>query len=89
MDGRFIEAMLIIEGIRNEHIEEVYEYYKDGYWSKDDFRYEPEDGFECIESFRKWDFDQYMNGAYHYGFVLGLETALRHISYEQHKEEEE
>ena len=89
MDGRFIEAMLIIEGIRNEHIEEVYEYYKDGYWSKDDFRYEPEDGFECIESFRKWDFDEYMNGAYHYGFVLGLETALRHISYEQHKEEEE
>ena len=89
MDGRFIEAMLIIEGIRNEHIEEVWEYYKDGYWSKDDFRYEPEDGFECIESFRKWDFDQYMNGAYHYGFVLGLETALRHISYEQHKEEEE
>lgn len=89
MDGRFIEAMLIIEGIRNEHIEEVWEYYKDGYWSKDDFRYEPEDGFECIESFRKWDFDEYMNGAYHYGFVLGLETALRHISYEQHKEEEE
>ena len=89
MDGRFIEAMLIIEAIRNEHIEEVWEYYKDGYWSKDDFRYEPEDGFECIESFRKWDFDQYMNGAYHYGFVLGLETALRHISYEQHKEEEE
>ena len=89
MDGRFIEAMLIIEGIRNQHIEEVWEYYKDGYWSKDDFRYEPEDGFECIESFRKWDFDEYMNGAYHYGFVLGLETALRHISYEQHKEEEE
>ena len=89
MDGRFIEAMLIIEAIRNEHIEEVWEYYKDGYWSKDDFRYEPEDGFECIESFRKWDFDEYMNGAYHYGFVLGLETALRHISYEQHKEEEE
>ena len=89
MDGRFIEPMLIIENILNEHIDEVWEYYQDGYWSKDDFRFEPEDGQDCIESFRKWDFDQYMNGAYHYGFVLGLETALRHISYEQHNQEEE
>ncbi len=88
MDGKYIEAMLIIEALRNEHIEEVWEYYKDGYWNKDDLRFEPEDGQDCIESFRKWDFDEYMNGAYHYGFVLGLETALRHISYEQHKEEE-
>ena len=76
------KAIEAIEKILNEHIDEVWEYYQDGYWSKDDFRFEPEDGNDCIESFRKWDFDQYMNGAYHYGFVLGLEMAIRHIHYE-------
>ena len=78
----------IIEKILNEHINEVWEYYKEGYWDKDDFRHEPEDGNDCIQGFRKWDFDQYMNGAYHYGFVLGLEMAVRHIGYEARKEEE-
>lgn len=77
------KAIETIEKILNEHIDEVWEYYKDGYWSEDDFRFEPEDGQDCIESFRKWDFDQYMNGAYHYGFVLGLEMAIRHIRYEE------
>lgn len=76
----------IINKILNEHLDEVWEYYKDGYWSKDDLRFEPEDGQDCIESFRKWDFDEYMNGAYHYGFVLGLEMAIRHIRYEEQEE---
>ena len=80
------KAIEAIEKILNEHIDEVWEYYQDGYWSKDDFRFEPEDGNDCIESFRKWDFDQYMNGAYHYGFVLGLEMAIRHIRYEEEEE---
>ena len=72
-------AIEILESILNEHVDEVWEYYKEGYWDKDDFRFEPEEGYDCIEGFRKWDFDQYMNGAYHYGFVLGLEEAIRHI----------
>ena len=53
---------------------------------KDDFRNEPEEGYDCIESFRKWDFDPYMNGAYHYGFVLGLEHAIRHLRYADEEE---
>ena len=73
------KAVEIIESILNEHVDEVWEYYKEGYWDKDDFRNEPEDGNDCIESFRKWDFDPYLNGAYHYGFVLGLEEAIRQI----------
>ena len=73
------KAIEAIEKILNEHIDEVWEYYKEGYWDKDDFRFEPEEGYDCIEGFRKWDFDQYMNGAYHYGFVLGLEEAIRQI----------
>ena len=73
------KAVEILESILKEHIDEVWEYYKEGYWDKDDFRFEPEEGYDCIEGFRKWDFDQYMNGAYHYGFVLGLEEAIRHI----------
>jgi|TARA_B100000902_G_scaffold35672_1_gene42832 hypothetical protein len=73
------KAVEIVESIINEHVDEVWEYYKDGYWDRDDFRNEPEDGNDCIESFRKWDFDQYLNGAYHYGFVLGLEEAIRQI----------
>jgi len=77
------KAIETIEKILNEHLDEVWEYYQDGYWSKDDFRHEPEDGQDCIEGFRKWDFDQYLNGAYHYGFVLGLEMAIRHIRYEE------
>ena len=72
-------AIEIIESILKEHTDEVWEYYKEGYWDKDDFRNEPEDGNDCIEGFRKWDFDQYLNGAYHYGFVLGLEEAIRQI----------
>ena len=72
-------AIEIINNILNEHIDEVWEYYKEGYWDKDDFRFEPEEAYDCIEGFRKWDFDQYMNGAYQYGFVLGLEHAIRHI----------
>jgi len=82
------KALEVINKILNEHLDEVWEYYQDGYWNKDDLRFEPEDGQDCIESFRKWDFDEYMNGAYHYGFVLGLEEAIRHISYEARKEEE-
>ena len=78
----------IINKILNEHIDMVWEYYKEGYWDKDDFRNEPEDGNDCVEGFRKWDFDQYLNGAYHYGFVLGLETAISQIEYEARKEEE-
>ena len=78
----------IINKILNEHIDMVWEYYKEGYWDKDDFRHEPEDGNDCVEGFRKWDFDQYLNGAYHYGFVLGLETAISQIEYEARKEEE-
>ena len=74
-------AIEILESILNEHVDEVWEYYKEGYWDKDDFRFEPEEGYDCIEGFRKWDFDEYMNGAYHYGFVLGLEHAIRHIRY--------
>lgn len=72
----------IIEDILNEHVDEVWEYYKEGYWDKDDFRNEPEDGNDCIQGFRKWDYDQYLNGAYHYGFVLGLEEAIRQIRYQ-------
>ena len=77
------KAIKVIEKILNEHLDEVWEYYQHGYWSKDDFRHEPEDGQDCIEGFRKWDFDSYLNGAYHYGFVLGLEMAIRHIRYEE------
>ena len=76
------KAVEIIESILKEHVDEVWEYYKEGYWDKDDFRNEPEDGNDCIQGFRKWDYDQYLNGAYHYGFVLGLEEAIRHIRYE-------
>ena len=75
------KILKIIEDILNEHVDEVWEYYKEGYWDKDDFRFEPEVGYDCIENFRKWDFDEYMNGAYHYGFVLGLEHVIRHIRY--------
>lgn len=76
------KAVEILESILNEHIDEVWEYYKEGYWDKDDFRNEPEDGNDCIQGFRKWDYDQYLNGAYHYGFVLGLEEAIRQIRYQ-------
>ena len=69
----------ILEKLIEEHEAEVWEYYKDGYWSKGDFRYEPESGADCIEGFRKWDFDEYMNGAYHYGFVLGVREAMSRI----------
>tara|TARA_R100001509_G_scaffold90053_1_gene51700 strand:+ start:380 stop:694 length:315 start_codon:yes stop_codon:yes gene_type:complete len=70
----------ILEKVIEEHEAEVWEFYKDDYWSKDDFRFEPENGADCIEGFRKWDFDQYMNGAYHYGFVLGIRTAMTRLS---------
>ena len=76
------KAVEILESILNEHIDEVWEYYKEGYWDKDDFRNEPEDGNDCIQGFRKWDYDQYLNGAYHYGFVLGLEEAISQIRYQ-------
>ena len=76
------KAVEILESILNEHIDEVWEYYKEVYWDKDDFRNEPEDGNDCIQGFRKWDYDQYLNGAYHYGFVLGLEEAIRQIRYQ-------
>ena len=76
------KAVEILESILNEHIDEVWEYYKEGYWDKDDFRNEPEDGNDCIQGFRKWDYAQYLNGAYHYGFVLGLEEAIRQIRYQ-------
>ena len=76
------KAVEILESILNEHVDEVWEYYKEGYWDKDDFRNEPEDGNDCIQGFRKWDYDQYLNGAYHYGFVLGLEEAIRQIRYQ-------
>ena len=76
------KAVEILESILNEHLDEVWEYYKEGYWDKDDFRNEPEDGNDCIQGFRKWDYDQYLNGAYHYGFVLGLEEAIRQIRYQ-------
>ena len=76
------KAVEVLESILNEHIDEVWEYYKEGYWDKDDFRNEPEDGNDCIQGFRKWDYDQYLNGAYHYGFVLGLEEAIRQIRYQ-------
>ena len=81
------KAVKILESILNEHVDEVWEYYKEGYWDKDDFRNEPEDGNDCIQGFRKWDYDQYLNGAYHYGFVLGLEEAIRHIRYASEEEE--
>ena len=74
------KAIEVINKILNEHLDEVWEYYQDGYWDKDDFRFEPEDGGEVVDGFRKWDFDSYLNGAYHYGFVLGLEEAIRYIS---------
>ena len=48
----------ILQKIIDEHEAQVWEYYKEGYWDKDDFRNEPEDGHDCIEGFRKWDFDQ-------------------------------
>ena len=76
------KAVEILESILNEHIDEVWEYYKEGYWDKDDFRNEPEDCNDCIQGFRKWDYDQYLNGANHYGFVLGLEEAIRQIRYQ-------
>ena len=76
------KAVEILESILNEHIDEVWEYQKEGYWDKDDFKNEPEDGNDCIQGFRKWDYDQYLNGAYHYGFVLGLEEAIRQIRYQ-------
>ena len=76
------KAVEILESILNEHIDEVWEYYKEGYWDKDDFRNEPEDGNDCIQGFRKWDYDQYLTGAYLYGFVLGLEEAIRQIRYQ-------
>ena len=69
----------ILEKLIEEHEAEVWEYYKEGYWDKSDFRFEPEDGNDCIEGFRKWDFDPYLNGAYHYGFVLGVREAIRRI----------
>ena len=69
----------ILEKLIEEHKAEVWEYYKDGYWNKSDFRNEPEDGNDCIESFRNWDFDEYMNGAYHFGFVLGVREAIEKI----------
>ena len=70
----------ILEKIIEEHEAEVWDYYKEGYWDKDDFRNEPEDGHDCIEGFRKWDFDQYMNGAYHYGFILGVREVMWEIN---------
>tara|TARA_Y100000114_G_scaffold61571_1_gene56464 strand:- start:98 stop:331 length:234 start_codon:yes stop_codon:yes gene_type:complete len=70
----------ILEKIIEEHEAQVWEYYKEGYWDKDDFRNEPEDGHDCIEGFRKWDFDQYMNGAYHYGFILGVREVMWEIN---------
>ena len=82
------KALEIMNNILNEHIDMVWEYYEQGYWSKDDMRFEPEDGGEVVDNFRKWDFDEYLNGAYHYGFVLGLETAISQIHYEARKEEE-
>ena len=75
------KAIEVIKEILNEHLDEVWEYYEQGYWSKGDMRFEPENGEEVVENFRKWDFDEYLNGAYHYGFVLGLEMAIRHIRY--------
>jgi len=69
----------ILEKVIREHEAEVFEYYKEGYWGKGDFRYEPESGQECIDGFRKWEFDEYMNGAYHYGFVLGVREAMSRI----------
>ena len=70
----------ILEKLIGEHEAQVWEYYKEGYWDKDDFRNEPEDGHDCIEGFRKWDFDQYMNGAYHYGFILGVREVMWEIN---------
>ena len=70
----------ILEKVIEGHEAEVWEFYKDDYWSEGDFRWEPESGADCIEGFRKWDFDQYMNGAYHYGFVLGVRTAMSRLS---------
>lgn len=70
----------ILEKVIEEHEAEVWEFYQDDYWSKDDFRFEPENGEDCVEGFRNWDFDQYMNGAYHYGFVLGVRIAMSRLS---------
>ena len=70
----------ILEKVIEEHEAEVWEVYQDDYWSKDDFRFEPENGEDCVEGFRNWDFDQYMNGAYHYGFVLGVRIAMSRLS---------
>ena len=83
------KAIEVINKILNQHLDEVWEYYEQGYWSKDDFRFGPENGDEVIDGFRKWDFDEYLNGAYHYGFVLGLEMAIRHIGYEADEADEE
>ena len=70
----------ILEKVIEEHEAEVWEFYQDDQWSKDDFRFEPENGEDCVEGFRNWDFDQYMNGAYHYGFVLGVRIAMSRLS---------
>ena len=59
----------ILEKVIEEHEAEVWEFYQDDYWSKDDFRFEPENGEDCVEGFRNWDFDQYMNGAYHLSLI--------------------
>ena len=42
------KAIEVIEKILNEHLDEVWEYYEQGYWSKDDMRFEPEDGSEVL-----------------------------------------